>query len=125
MHKECCCFLLLFVIVCRMAKFVAGSLNLMPVFSFSSSKSDFLLMVPLDRTVSHLRPRCSVITAYGHARSQGGRQPAAANPPSYVNIRTFLSFFICVVEPCNDYQLMASRIVRRKPLFPPPPFSRL
>ena len=29
-----CCFLLLFVIVYRMAKFIAGSLNLIPVYYF-------------------------------------------------------------------------------------------
>ena len=30
----CCCFLMLCVILCRMAKIVAGSSNLIPVFSF-------------------------------------------------------------------------------------------
>ena len=44
-YAECCCrcfcyFLLLFVIVCRKAKFVAGSLNLAPVlFVFSLTRS--------------------------------------------------------------------------------------
>ena len=55
MHTDCCCscvspfcrFLLLFVIVCRMAKFAADSLNLIPVLSFSSFKRDTLFMYHL------------------------------------------------------------------------------
>ena len=40
--------------------------------------------VPLGRNVSHLRSRFAYILGNcGHARSQGGRQPAAAKPPSY------------------------------------------
>ena len=38
------CYLLLFGIVCGMAKIVAGSLNLIPAFSFSSSKHDLISM---------------------------------------------------------------------------------
>ena len=41
LRQQCCCFLLLVVIVCRMANFVAGSLSLIPVFSFSLLKRDF------------------------------------------------------------------------------------
>ena len=82
LQQQCCYFLLLFVIVCcRMTNFVAGSLNLIPVFFFSSFKRDFFLMYPL-AVLSHLRPRFAYILGnYGHARSQGGRQPAAAKPP--------------------------------------------
>ena len=56
-----------------MAKVVAGSLNLIPVFSFFSFKRDVFLMAPLGSTaVSHLRPRFAYILGnYGHARSQG------------------------------------------------------
>ena len=80
-----CCFLLLFVVVCGMAKFVAGSLNLIPVFYFSPFKPDLVSMVLLDSTVSYLRLRFAYISGnYGHVRSQGGRQPAAAKPPLYL-----------------------------------------
>ena len=47
LQQQCCCFLLPFVIVCRMAKFVAGLLNLILVFYFSSLKHDASLMYPL------------------------------------------------------------------------------
>ena len=57
LQQQCCCFPLLFVIVCLMANFVAGSLNLTPVFYFSSFKRDLFFMVSLGSTVSHLRPR--------------------------------------------------------------------
>ena len=78
--QQCCCFLLLFVIVCLMAMFVAGTLNLIPVFSFSI-KRDFFLMCSL-AVLSHLRLRFAyVLGNYRHAQSQGGRQPAAAKPP--------------------------------------------
>ena len=64
MHTECCdcccCVLLPFVIVCWMAEFVAGSLSLIPVFSFSSFIRDLFLMYPLAALVSHLRPRFGV-----------------------------------------------------------------
>ena len=54
--QQCCCFLLLFIMY-RVAKFVAGALNLISVFSFSSFKRDLFLHVPLGSTaVSHLRP---------------------------------------------------------------------
>ena len=86
LQQQCLCFLLLFVIVCRRAKFVAVSLNLIPVFYFSSFIRDLFLMVPLgSAAVSHLRPRFAYILGnYGHARSQGGRQPVAAKPPLYI-----------------------------------------
>ena len=62
--------------------FVAGSLNLMPVFYFSSFKQDLFLMVPLGSTVSHLWLRYAyILDNYGHVRSQGGRHPAAAKSP--------------------------------------------
>ena len=93
MHTECrcrccCCCLLLFVIVYRMAKLFVGSLNLVPVFSFSSLKHGLLLMYFL-AVLSHLRPRFAYITTHyilgndGHALSQGGRHPTAAKPPLY------------------------------------------
>ena len=50
-QHQCRCLLPLFVIVCRMAKFVAGSLNLIPVFSFSSLITRFVFDVPLASTV--------------------------------------------------------------------------
>ena len=53
LQQQCCRLLLLFVIVCRVANFVAGSLKLMSLFYFSSSKRDLVLMVPRGSTVSH------------------------------------------------------------------------
>ena len=48
----------------------------------SSFKRDLYMIVTLGSTVSHLRPRCSYILGkYGHARSQGRPQRAAAKPP--------------------------------------------
>ena len=44
-----CCFLPLFVTMCRMVKVVAGSLNLISVF-FSSFKRGLFVMVPLGST---------------------------------------------------------------------------
>ena len=84
----CCCGQrLLFVIVCRMAKIVAGSLSLIPssvFFSLHSKHDLFLMYVPLGSTnVAFAASICLyyILGNYGHARSQGGRQPAAANPP--------------------------------------------
>ena len=86
LQQQCRCFLLLLVIVCRMAKFGAGSSkNLIPVFSSSSFKRDFFFNVSLGSTVSHLQSRfADILGNCGHARSQGGRQPATAKPPSYI-----------------------------------------
>ena len=68
----------------RTTKFVAGSLNVIPVFYLSSFEHDFFFRVPLGSNLSHFRPRfANILGIYGHARSQGGRQPAAANPPLY------------------------------------------
>ena len=65
-----------------MAKFDAGSLNLIPVFSFSSFKSDIFFMCPLAVLCRILRPRfAGILGNCGHARSQGGRQPAAVKLP--------------------------------------------
>ena len=54
LKQQCCYFLLLFVIVCRMANFVAGSLNMIPVFSFSSIKR----FMPLNSTVAFAASIC-------------------------------------------------------------------
>ena len=54
--------LLLFVMVCRMAKFVAGSLILLPVFSICSFKRDLFLVYSL-AVLSQLQPRFAYDTA--------------------------------------------------------------
>ena len=75
---SCNCWLLL-IIMCLMAKFVPGSLNLIPVVSFSSTT-----ILRTNRLAVHM---CGleflryILRKYGHARRQGGRQPAAAKPP--------------------------------------------
>ena len=97
LQQQCCCFLLLFVIV-SMAKFIADSLELMPAFSVSSFKCDFFFMVPLGSTVPHLRPRFAYILGnFGHARSQGGRQPAAENTLLYY----IYTVSICMMHACG------------------------
>ena len=84
--------LLLVVIVCRVTQFFA-------VFSASDSSVFFLFILLITRFVFIVRPLGSTVTCtasiylkyiyayilgnYGHARSQGGRKPAAAKPPLY------------------------------------------
>ena len=93
-----CCLLVLFVIVCRMA-IVAGSLNLIPVFYFSSFKHDLGLMyVPLGSTVAFTASICLyyILGNFGHARSQGGVSPPRRSPPCiYIDILPImtLNFF--------------------------------
>ena len=50
LQQQCCCSLLLFGIVCRIAGFVAGSLDLILVFSFSFKRH--FLYVPRGSTVA-------------------------------------------------------------------------
>ena len=89
LQQQCWCFLLLFVIVCRMAKFVADLLNLIPVFSFSSFKRDLFLLYPL-AVLSRLRPRFAYILGnYGHERSQGGVSPPRRSPPCILYVQTY------------------------------------
>ena len=80
--------LLLFVIGCRMAKIVAGSLFIPSrVFSlFIQTRIIFnVYMYPLAvlTAVAFAASICLyyILGNFGHARSQGGRQPAAAKPP--------------------------------------------
>ena len=78
LKQQCCCFLLLlllFVIVYRMAKFGAGSLNLIPVFSFSSFRRDLFLAYPL----AVLSPRFACSTFSVITGIRGAK--AAINPP--------------------------------------------
>ena len=66
-----------------------GSLHLTPVFCFSAFKPDMFSMYLLAVVASHFQRRffCIMHTLhpryYRHARSQGGRLPAAAGPPLY------------------------------------------
>ena len=69
-----------------------SSLRLIPVFSLSPFKHVLFSMCPL-AVLSHVRPRFTYNTSfsyilgnYGHARSHGGRQPAAVKPVLYVRI---------------------------------------
>ena len=104
MHTECCCCRCCCCCSVRCYTVAAAAVPLLPaavrhrvpdgqicwfvesvpVFSFCSLKRDLFLMVPLGSTASHLRPRFAYILGnYGHARSQGGRQPAAGKPALY------------------------------------------
>ena len=71
-----------------MAKFVAGSLNLTPVFTFLFVHTRFVFYgTPWQYCVAFTASICLYILGnYGHARSQDGRQPAAAKPPLYTRI---------------------------------------
>ena len=55
-QQQCCCYLLLLVVVCRIAKFVAGSLNLIPLLSLSSLKRNIVyFMYPFAVSVAARR----------------------------------------------------------------------
>ena len=76
--QQCCCFLLLFVVVQRIVKFVAGSLNLIPVFSFSSFKRDIFLSTPWQYRVAFMVSICP----RSHSVNEGMHMAmAAVNPP--------------------------------------------
>ena len=75
--------LLLFVIVCRTAKHVAGSSSPIPSSALVLFKHGlFLVYVPLGRTAAITASICLyyIVGNYGHARSHDGRQLAAATP---------------------------------------------
>ena len=87
---SCSCLPPLFIIVCRMAKLVADSLNLIPVFSFSSFKHDFFscthrqygCMYRLDLTIPNTTKyiHFSVITVMCGAKPVVS--PPRRSPPS-------------------------------------------
>ena len=78
--------LLLSVIMCRMTKFVAGSLNLISLFSFSSFKHDLFLMRPLAVLLCRIfgldLPICSVMA--GMRGAKAGVSPPRQSPPCTV-----------------------------------------
>ena len=71
--QHCWCFLLLFVIVCGTAKFVAGLMNLIPVIFPSSSKRDYLWCTPWQNLLCRIYgldlPVSSVITSMRGAKA--------------------------------------------------------
>ena len=78
--------LLLFVIVCRMAQIVAGSLNLIPSGTFFLFIQTLLIFDVCPYTLAVLSPlRCRftyevyhILGNHRYARRPGGRQPAPA-----------------------------------------------
>ena len=77
------------------------------VFVCSSLKDDPFLMYPL-AVLSHLHPRFAYILGHdGHARSQGGHQPAAAQSPSYTNIILFYFISILFTRSCIVFGLLS------------------
>ena len=68
---------------CADGIFFAGSLRLIPVFSFSPTQTRIVFDVPLGSTVAFTASIWLHYTLrhYGHARKQGGRQHAASKPP--------------------------------------------
>ena len=88
LQRQCCCFLLLLLLLAANrhrvpdGKICCWFIESEPSLFFLF-KDDFFLMHPL-AVLLHLRPRFACILGnYRHARSQGGRQPAAARPPLY------------------------------------------
>ena len=69
--------------VCRMPKFVAASLNLTPECFYLHSNAIYFLFTPWQYCVAFKASFACILRNYGHARSQGGRQPAAVKPPMY------------------------------------------
>lgn len=104
------------VIVCRTATFVAGSLNLMPVLSSSSSKRDILLIFPLAvlcRIYGFDLPTSSEITG------MRGAKPGVSPPrrrPSYMSYAYMYTYFEVYVTnettvgtqgmPVNSFEIM-------------------
>ena len=83
--------LLLFVIACRMTQCVAVLFfNLIPAIFFLYSNTIYV-NIPLGSAVAmysldspvilYSKFMSCILGNYGHARSQGGRQPAVAKPP--------------------------------------------
>ena len=91
LQQQCCFFVLPvrhLVPGCQICRwFIESS----PSVFFLFIQTRCIFYVPLGSTVSHLRPRFAYILGnYGHARSQGGRQPAAAKPPLYKHIHAYI-----------------------------------
>ena len=108
--------LLLLVIVCRMAKSGAGSLNLIPsrvFFPFFQTRF-FLCMYPWQHCCRICRLDLpTLLCNYEHAR-QGGRQPAVAKPPlQFIEIRLIKLCVTCVRVKVKQQQPMDR--VRIKP----------
>ena len=70
-----------------MAKTVVGSLNLIPS-SASFVQTRLIFYVSLGNTTAVVTFAASIyiLHNYWHARSQGGRHPAAAKPPLYIAV---------------------------------------
>ena len=76
--------LLLPAIVRRMTKFgCCWFIESDPSVLFLFIQTRFIFYVPLDGTVASMASISLHLGNYGHARTQGGRQPAAAKPALY------------------------------------------
>ena len=72
---------------------LGGSLNLIPVYCFSSLKHDLRFMYkPLGNAVAFMAFFLLqyIFGTYGHARSQDGRHAAAAMPPVYIYLLSLI-----------------------------------
>ena len=104
-HTECCCCCCCCccAVCCNTAVGDAAALLLLPATGVRHRVPDGQICCwftesdpsifsshfdePLGSTVSHLRPRFAfILRNYGHARSQGENQPAAAKPALYNNV---------------------------------------
>ena len=77
---------LLFVIVCRMPNFFAGSLNLIPVFSFSSFERDLFLMHPLAVLCRIYGLDLLRLVITGMRGANAGVSSPRRSPPCIINI---------------------------------------
>ena len=84
LQQQCCCSLLLFVIVCWMAKFCCCFTESDPSVLFLFIKTRVSFLHPLAALLCRIYLQswfAYILGNCGLARSQGGRQPAAAKPP--------------------------------------------
>ena len=79
LQQKCCCFLLMFGFVCRMVNFSAGSWNLIPVFSLSSTSA-----AHFSCTLCQYDSRCRTAYIRGNSTIRGakaGVSPRRRRPP--------------------------------------------
>ena len=110
LQQRCC--LLLFVIVCRMVKFVAGSLNLIPAFPLIIQTRDIFL-VPLGSVVAFTGldlPTYLVIT--GMRGAKAGVSPPRRIPPCKCNYRYvghYVGYVVSAIEKSDLDQVLRRR----------------
>ena len=96
-------------------KVVAGSVNLIPsivLFLFILKHDLFSMYAPIGSAVTFTASTCLYYTLgnYGHARSQGGRQSAAAKPPLHKYMHRYVGHIVSAIEKSDlDHVLSRKR----------------